>query len=73
MDYLELPRTGITYFLENLERKGNEDWDILFKELYSWYLRSPQYREMVQRLVDASFYKKAGGPYFKNSGKGPLW
>lgn len=58
MDYLELPRTGITYFLENLERKGNEDWDILFKELYSWYLRSPQYREMVQRLVDASFYKK---------------
>ena len=58
MDQLEMPGAGVSYFLENLERKGQGERDVVFKELYSWYLRSPQYRERIQRLVNASFYKK---------------
>ncbi|MDC7289497.1 helicase-exonuclease AddAB subunit AddB [Blautia schinkii] len=55
---LELPGTSLDYFLDGLSRVSRGDEDAVFEELYSWYLRSPQYRTVVERLVDASFTRK---------------
>ena len=30
----------------------------LFQELYSWYLRSPEYQELTKKLTDAAFMRK---------------
>lgn len=56
LDYLETPGTSLDYFLEGLTKSGNTD--PVFRELYSWYLKSPKYGTVVQRLVDAAFYRK---------------
>lgn len=58
MDYLEMPATGIRYFLERLEKEKTGEEDPVFAELYSWYLKNPKYKEIIQKLVRASFYKK---------------
>ena len=55
MEALEAPGTSLDYFLDGLAKGGT---DPVFRELYSWYLRSPIYRPVVKRLVDASFYRK---------------
>ena len=56
LDFLETPGTSLDYFLEGLTEDGNRD--PVFRELYSWYLKSPKYGPVVRRLVDAAFYKK---------------
>ncbi len=53
---LETPGTSLDYFLEGLTEGKKED--PVFQELYSWYLRSPEYGPVVRRLVDAAFFKK---------------
>lgn len=58
LEYLETPGISLDYFLEGLSKGGEENADPIFRELYSWYLRSPQYHVVIQRLVDAAFYKK---------------
>ena len=57
-DHLELPGAGISYFLEHLDKAGKGKEDPAFWELYSWYLRNPEYKEKIQRLTQAFFYKK---------------
>lgn len=56
LDYLETPGTSLDYFLEGLTEGRNDD--PVFRELYSWYLRSPDYAPVVRRLADAAFYRK---------------
>lgn len=58
LEGIETPGTSLDYFLEGLSEGWREDGDPVFRELYSWYLRSPQYRTTVQRLVEAAFAKK---------------
>ena len=67
--YPEIPETGMDDFLEGLVREAaktmeSEEQDVVFEELYSWYLRNPQYRETVQKLVQTAFFQK---PYDKIS------
>ena len=58
LDGMELPGTSLDYFLEGLSGKGDRQDAQLFEELYSWYLRSPKYRTIVEKLVDASMTRK---------------
>lgn len=58
MDYLEIPAAGFPYFLENLEKEKTGKENVVFEELYTWYLKSPQYKDAAQRLVEAAFFKK---------------
>lgn len=61
--YPENPEAGIDLFLEKLVQeteKEHEDileqadeTDAVFGELYSWYLRNPEYRSRVQKLVQS--------------------
>lgn len=55
LDYLETPGTSLDYFLEGLSKDTAED--PIFRELYSWYLKSPEYSPVVRHLVDAAFYR----------------
>lgn len=57
LDLMETPATGIDFLLDGLEN-GREQEDPLFQELYSWYLRSPEYREFTERLTEAAFMRK---------------
>lgn len=62
--YPENPETGIDLFLEKLAQETEKDYDVLnqtdamFGELYSWYLRNPEYRIRVQKLVQSAFAGK---------------
>ena len=66
--YPENPEAGIDLFLEKLAQeteKEHEDileqadeTDAVFGELYSWYLRNPEYRSRVQKLVQSAFAGK---------------
>ena len=56
LDYLETPGTSLDYFLDGLAEGRNQD--PVFCELYSWYLKSPEYRTVTLRLVDAAFCRK---------------
>lgn len=55
---LETPDTAVDYFLENLTDEEKRWENPLFAELYSWYLNSPQYRTMIEKLTDAAFLHK---------------
>ena len=54
----ELPEIGIDYFLELLSKGAEGQSDSVFAELYSWYLKSPEYASLVRRLVEASYSGK---------------
>ena len=66
--YPENPEAGIDLFLEKLAQeteKNHEDileqadeTDAVFGELYSWYLRNPEYRSRIQKLVQSAFAGK---------------
>lgn len=56
LDCLETPGTSLDYFLDGLTEGRNDN--PIFRELYSWYLKSPKYGAVVRRLVDAAFYRK---------------
>lgn len=58
LDRIEAPGTSLDYFLEGLSQGWREDADPVFQELYSWYLKSPEYRTVVRKLVDAAFSRK---------------
>ena len=58
VEKLELPGTGIEYFLNGLSEAAFEKEDPVFAELYSWYLRSPVYRPVVRALVKAAYTRK---------------
>lgn len=56
LHYLETPGTSLDYFLEGLTERNSQD--PVFQELYSWYLRSPEYGAVVRSLTEAAFYNK---------------
>ncbi|MBQ0001107.1 MAG: helicase-exonuclease AddAB subunit AddB [Clostridiales bacterium] len=58
MDLLQAPGMALDYFLQGLLEPERREEDPIFKELYSWYLNSPDYRTLIQSLVQASFTKK---------------
>lgn len=51
----ELPGIGIDYFLELLSEEKVGNGDGVFGELYTWYLKNPEYAPLIRRLVEASF------------------
>ena len=58
LNLLETPNTSVDYLLENLTDEEKRNNNPLFAELYSWYLKSPKYRTMTERLRDAAFLCK---------------
>ena len=55
---LETPQNSLPYFLNGLVNVGMGKTDPVFAELYSWYLRDPEYRLIVEKLVEAFYAKK---------------
>ena len=58
LELLETPNTSIGYLLENLTDEEKRKENPLFAELYSWYLNSPKYRTVAEKLTDAAFLHK---------------
>lgn len=56
-ELLETPDTGFEYLLEKLGDQEESLADPLFEELYSWYLRQPEYSARVKKLTEAAFIK----------------
>ncbi|MDO4518745.1 MAG: exodeoxyribonuclease V subunit gamma [Eubacteriales bacterium] len=57
MKQMELPGISMDYFVHGLHEYQNGKSDPLFEELYSWYLKSPEYRTEVDRIVEAAFLR----------------
>lgn len=68
MNYITTPEGALSYWLEGLEgfgqnrKKEMREWE----ELYSWYLKSSDWKERIKLLVNAAFYEN------KESGIGKL-
>ena len=58
LNLLETPNTSVDYLLENLTDEEKRNNNPLFAELYSWYLNSPKYCTMTEKLRDAAFLCK---------------
>ncbi len=58
LELLETPNTSVGYLLENLTNEEKRKENPLFAELYSWYLNSPKYRTVAEKLTDAAFLHK---------------
>lgn len=57
LDLLETPSTGFGFLLSGLENEEMQR-EPLFRELYSWYLRSPEYQDLTRKLTEAAFVRK---------------
>lgn len=57
LDLLETPSTGFGFLLSGLENEEMQR-EPLFWELYSWYLRSPEYQDLTRKLTEAAFVRK---------------
>ena len=57
LDLLETPSTGFGFLLSGLENEEMQR-EPLFQELYSWYLRSPEYQDLTRKLTEAAFVRK---------------
>lgn len=57
LDLLETPSTGFGFLLSGLENEEMQR-EPLFQELYSWYLRSPEYQDFTRKLTEAAFVRK---------------
>lgn len=50
-------RTGISYLVQGIQ-KGLEGFDDAWKELYSWYKGQAKWKEKVEQILGAAFYRK---------------
>lgn len=51
-------RQGIEFLIQGL-RKGGAEIDSVWQELYTWYKKSPQWRDKAERLVEAGYIYKS--------------
>lgn len=68
LDLLETPSVGLDYLIRGLA-EGGEKEDPLFQELYSWYLRSCEYRELTKKLTQAVFSRKPSNKIGESAAK----
>lgn len=67
--HLQTPGTAMEYFLNGLLEEHAGEKDPVFQELYSWYLKSPEYGTTVRGLVDAAFTRKPADVISKSVAK----
>ena len=51
------PESGLSHIVAGLQKKG-EAFDLSWQELYTWYQKYPEWRSLVEKLVNAAFYRK---------------
>lgn len=52
-----VPQTGLTYLIEGL-RNTEKFEDGSWQELYRWYMKEETWKPLVERLINASLYRK---------------
>lgn len=57
MNYITTPEGALAYWVEGLDEIGQQVQKKEWKELYSWYLRSENWKERIKALVNAAFYE----------------
>lgn len=55
LDDMELPGQAVSFVLEGLSRSRTQEPEDAWKELWSWYLRSPQWSELCERWLESAF------------------
>lgn len=55
LDDMELPGQAVSFVLEGLSRSRSQEPEAAWKELWSWYLRSPQWSELCERWLESAF------------------
>ena len=58
LELIETPNTAVEYFLSGLTDEEKRKDNLIFAELYSWYLNSPRYRTATKKLIEAAFIRK---------------
>ncbi len=55
LEQMELPYQAVPYILEGLSCSRSKEPDDAWKELWSWYLRSPQWSKLCDQWLDSAF------------------
>ena len=50
-------RGGVTYLIDGMRSYHEQEPDDIFKELYSYYFNSEEYKTMLRSLVEGAFYR----------------
>lgn len=50
-------RGGVTYLIDGMRNYHEQEPDDMFKELYSYYFNSDEYKLMLRSLVEGAFYR----------------
>lgn len=50
-------KTALTYLIDGIRYQKNGT-DAVWKELYTWYRRKPQWQQKVESLLEAGFYRR---------------
>ena len=58
LDLIETPNTAVEYLLSCLTDEEKRKDNPVFEELYSWYLNSPEYCTVTEKLTEAAFIRK---------------
>lgn len=55
---ISTPENGLHYLLEGIQQIRETQLDDEWKELYTWYYKSEEWRERLESLVEAAFYTR---------------
>ena len=50
-------RGGVTYLIDGMRNYHEQEPDDIFKELYSYYFNSEEYKSMLRSLIEGAFYR----------------
>lgn len=68
-DRILTPESGIPYLVQGMKELKQGKMDAEWAELYAWYCRDGEYRDRVQRLVEAAFFTQTDGGLGKGIAK----
>ena len=59
-------KTGVKYLIRGLQEKN---LDVTWQELYTWYQKDPKWKEKVDELLTAWYYRRPEDPLSESVAK----
>jgi ATP-dependent helicase/nuclease subunit B len=57
IENIALPKSTVKYLVNEMRQLRIKDMDVLWKEVYSWYYKDPQWKEKVKLLIQGLFHQ----------------
>lgn len=57
IDHMTTPKGALSYLIGGLEQIGEDEMTDEWKELFSWYRKSDEWKRKTDKLIEAAFYE----------------